>query len=90
MGKKVKKFVKSVTKVASKVPGSGFQDGGGKKVEAPPMEAPSTQMLGQVEAPKEEATEDLDKDTEAARKAAKRGGKQGLSVARSGGSGLNI
>ncbi|BAO20700.1 host range and adsorption protein [Pseudomonas phage PPpW-4] len=86
MGKKVKKLVKKVTKTVAKV-GSLGAVGGGK---APPMEAPATQMLAQNETPKDEATEEIDKDTEAARKAAKRGGKQGLSVARAGGSGLNI
>lgn len=96
MGKKVKKFVSKATKVVNKVAkvsGAGGLIGGGdndKSGKAPPMEAPQTQMLGQVEAPKDETTEDIDKDTEAARKAAKRGGKGGLSVARSGGSGLNI
>lgn len=95
MGKKVKKLVKKVTKTVNKVAkvgslgavGVGSDDSSGK---APPMEAPATQMLAQNETPKDEATEEIDKDTEAARKAAKRGGKQGLSVARSGGSGLNI
>lgn len=87
MGKKVKKLVKKVTKVVSKVPGSVF-DGGGSK--APDVEAPQTQMLAQADVKQEEATDDVDKETDAARKAAKRGGKGGLSVSRSGGTGINL
>lgn len=89
MGKKVKKLVKKVTKVVSKVPGSGFSDsGGGGK--APDVEAPSTQMLAQADVKAEEATDDADKETDAARKAARRGGKGSLSVSRSGGTGINL
>lgn len=40
MGKKVKKLVKKVTKVASKIPGSGFSDSGGGGGKAPDVEAP--------------------------------------------------
>lgn len=90
MGKKVKKFVKKVTKVASKVPGSGFSDSSGNDKAPDPVEAPETQVLQTPPAKEEDATADENKDTESARKAAKRGGKGGLSVARSGGSGLNI
>lgn len=91
MGKKVKKLVKKVTKVASKIPGSGFSDSGGGGGKAPDVEAPpQTQMLAQAEVKTDEATDDVDKETDAARKAAKRGGKGDLSVSRSGGTGINL
>ncbi|QHJ81071.1 MAG: hypothetical protein [Bacteriophage sp.] len=92
MGKKVKKAFKSVTKTLSKVPGSGFSDSGGDAVKAQEVAPPPPTVTAQpaVIAEEEKTTEDVDVDTEAAKKAAKRGGKQGLSVARSSGNGLNV
>lgn len=91
MGKKVKKAFKSVTKSLSKVPGSGFSDSGDDKVQAQEVAPPPTVTAQPaVVAADEKTTEEVDVDTEAAKKAAKRGGKQGLSVARSSGNGLNV
>jgi hypothetical protein len=90
MGKKIKKIVKSVTKVASKLPGNPGGGGSNNDSKAPAVEAPPTQMLAQADVKQEDATDTTDKETEAARKAAKRGGKQGLSVSRSGGTGINL
>ena len=95
MGKKIKKAVKSVTKVVKKatVAGSagllgGSEKGGGDSgaavVQAP---APAASV---VEAPKEDADTTDEGDTEAAKKSARAKGKRGLSVARSAGTGVNI
>ena len=91
MGKKVKKAFKSVTKSLSKVPGSGFSDND-NEAKAPEVAPPPATVTAQpaVIAEEEKTTDDVDVDTEAAKKAAKRGGKQGLSVARSSGNGLNV
>lgn len=92
MGKKVKKAFKSVTKTLSKVPGSGFSNSGNDDVQAQEVAPPPATVTAQpaVVAAEEKTTEEVDVDTEAAKKAAKRGGKQGLSVARSSGNGLNV
>lgn len=89
MGKKVKKAFKSVTKTVTKVAGGNILGGNDK---APEVVAapPQVQQAQKVEVAKEEVHDDIDKDTESAKKAARAKGKQGLSVARSAGSGLNV
>lgn len=95
-GKKLKKAFKKVTKVVSKVaPGAGDLLGGGDKggkeqVQAPEVQAPVQNIQATTEVAKKEVDEDGDADTESAKKKARSGGKKGLSVARSSGSGLNI
>lgn len=82
--KKIKKALKKVTGSAT----GGLLGDDEKKaaqVEAPPVAAAAT-----VEAPKEEVKEEDTGDTEASRKAARAKGKRTLSVARSGGGGVNI
>lgn len=93
-GKKLKKAFKKVTKVVSGglIPGLG---GGGEKEKpvqqvAPEVQAPPPTLQATTEVAKKETDEDGDADTEAAKKKARSGGKKGLSVARSSGSGLNI
>jgi len=94
MGKKIKKAVKSVTKVVKKAAdpaGILGKDEKAKEVAstAPePVAAPTPAQS--VETPKEDSNEEGDGDTEAARKAARARGKRGLSVARSSGTGINI
>ena len=97
-GKKLKKAFKKVTKVVSKVGGGaipGLGGGGGEKEKpvqqvAPEVAAPPQTLQATTEVAKKEVDEDGDADTEAAKKKARSGGKKGLSVARSSGSGLNI
>lgn len=98
-GKKLKKAFKKVTKVVSKVGGGaipGLGGGGEKEKEkpvqqvAPEVQAPPQTLQATTEVAKKEVDEDGDSDTEAAKKKARSGGKKGLSVARSSGSGLNI
>lgn len=85
MGFKFKKAFKKITKIAT-----GGALGGGEKAPKAQEVAPVQQAAAAVvEAPKDEKLDD-DADTEAAKKAARAKGKKGLSVARSGGTGLNI
>lgn len=94
-GKKLKKAFKKVTKVVSGSAG-GLLGGGGREKEkpvqqvAPEVQAPPQTLQATTEVAKKETDEDGDADTEAAKKKARAGGKKGLSVARSSGSGLNI
>lgn len=91
MGKKVKKAFKSVTKAVTKVAGGNILGGNDKAKQAPEVvAAPQVQQAQKVEVAKEEVHDDIDKDTESAKKAARAKGKQGLSVARAAGSGLNV
>ena len=103
-GKKLKKAFKKVTNVVSKVGGGALDPigsiiGGKDKepekvveaapaVQAPPPTPQAIQTTTEV-AKKETDGED-EGDTEAAKKAARRGGKKNLSVARSSGTGINI
>lgn len=91
MGKKVKKAFKSVTKTVSKVAGGNVL-GGNSDAKAPQIVAapPQVQQAQQVAVAQEEVKDDIDKDTESAKKAARAKGKQGLSVARASGNGLNV
>jgi hypothetical protein len=89
MGKKIKKVVKKVVKTVANPVGSilgGNRDQGAVSIQEPTPAAPAAV----VEAPKEDASDDSGKDTEAARKAARARGKRGLSVARASGTGINI
>lgn len=90
MGKKIKSAVKKVTKVVKRAADPAGVLGKEEKAKetAPPEPAATPAQV--VEAPKEDSNEEGDKDTEAARKAARARGKRGLSVARSSGTGLNI
>lgn len=91
-GKKLKKAFKKVSKIATGgagVLGLGGEDKPKDQVQAPEVQAPST-VQATTEVAKKEVDEDGEADTEAAKKKARAGGKKGLSVARSSGSGLNI
>lgn len=92
MGKKVKKAFKSVTKTVTKVAGGSILGGNDKAKQAPEVVAapPQVQQAQKVEVAKEEVQDDIDTDTESAKKAARAKGKQGLSVARAAGNGLNV
>lgn len=86
MGKVVKAVKKVIKKTSptAKLLGDNDEQKAKKVAESTPA-APAAV----VEAPKEDADEDKE-GTESAKKAARRGGKRGLSVARSQGGGLNI
>lgn len=91
-GKRLKKAFKKATKIATGgvgIPGLGGEDKPKDQVQAPEVQAPST-VQATTEVAKKEVDEDGEADTEAAKKKARAGGKKGLSVARSSGSGLNI
>lgn len=92
-GKKLKKAFKKVSKIATGgagIPGLGGGDKEKKEqVQAPEVQAPQN-VQATTEVAKKEVDEDGDADTESAKKKARAGGKKGLSVARSSGSGLNI
>ena len=87
-GSSLKKAFKKVAKTAKSGGGLLGNDESGRKA---PDVAPQVQTAQAVTEPPKTEKEDLDEsDTESSKKAAKRGGKKGLSVARSSGSGLNI
>lgn len=88
-GKSLKKAFKKVTKIASGgIPGLGGDDK--PKVQQAPPEVVAPTLQATTEVAKKEVDEDGDADTEASKKRARSGGKKGLSVARSSGSGINI
>lgn len=92
MGKKIKKAIKKVVKIAD--PADVLGKGGDDKAAAveTPAAAPvaAAPAAATVDAPKKEGEGEDDADTEAAKKAARAKGKRGLSVARSAGTGINI
>lgn len=86
-GKSLKKAFKKVAKIAGNPLGGGNDE---KPREVAPEVQPAPIVQTTTEVAKKDTDQTDDSDTEAAKKKARAGGKKGLSVARSSGSGLNI